>query len=97
MSDVRVELTDLIYDRYPGLLSKGPMYPPYADDIADAILERWDLTSKAVVTAEELGKMVKIIGPVQIDIYSAAVVGKRMLDQLDAAGLVIVRREEVER
>lgn len=61
-------------------------------EVADAILARFDVVEKPVVTAGELGRMAKRAvldsrGRPESDCDA----GHRMLDQLDAAGLKLVR------
>ena len=59
-------------------------------EIADAILARFDVTPKPAIGALDLGLMVAAV--VQADDgFSYLQAGRRMLDQLDAAGLKIVR------
>ncbi len=84
MSDVRDELLRCLQDK--GWIS--------AATIAALILERFDVTAKPVVTAEELGRMVHMA------VRNSCLHeenGRKLLDQLEAAGLVIVRRDEVQR
>lgn len=87
MSDVRDELVKW-FTRDIAHTGKSP------SEVADAILARWDLTEKPVVTDKQLGeyamKSVK---------WSAAEtdVGERFRTYLDEAGLMIVRTEDGER
>lgn len=66
-----------------------------ANELADAILERFDVIPKPVVSESKLGFMVK--QAYQDPAWNMDYVGSRMLDQLDAANLMIVRSDEVER
>ena len=68
-------------------------------EVADAILARFDVTEKPVVTDAELGQMVaKVHGEnsfYHVDI--ATKVGERLRNQLERAGLAIVRSGEAVR
>ena len=64
-------------------------------EVADAILARWDLTEKPVVTAEELGRM---MFAAYLGMHSTAEDnGMQLLGQLERAGLTIVRSGEAAR
>lgn len=69
------------------------------NQIVDAILARFDVTEKPVVTDAELGQMVvKVHGEnsfYHVDI--ATKVGERLRNQLERAGLAIVRSGEAAR
>jgi hypothetical protein len=58
---------------------------------ADAILERFDVTPKPVVTEQELGLWCEVSFVGEVD---RASVGKKFLGELKRAGLVIVRLDE---
>ncbi len=66
-------------------------------DFADAILARWDLTEKPVVTAEELGRMARNASHkgslVRVESRND-MIGLHLLAQLREAGLRIVRAED---
>ena len=88
MSDVREELIRTL---------KSLDYLESDELFADAILARWDLMPKPVVTTEKLGQMVAGAAHSSNSFYHVDVatkVGNRMLDQLDAAGLRLVRVED---
>lgn len=69
-----------------------------ARTIIEVILERFDVIPKPVVTELQLGRMVAKAGCTQNHGDGTNVnAGQRMLEQLDAAGLMIVRRDEVRR
>lgn len=89
MSDVREELAKLI----SGAVDPTPS--PVGWCKADAILERFDVTEKPVVTAEELGAMVSKAAGGHTGF--AVTVGQKMVDQLTEAGLTIVRSGEAAR
>lgn len=61
-------------------------------EVADAILARWDLTEKPVVTAEELGKMLAEAHCGGVGYYAEQ--GASLREALEAKGLTIVRRAE---
>ena len=90
MSDVRQQLRVVIQDiaeqRHAALEATS------STDFADAILERFDVTPKPAVTDSDLGRMVQRAYSVYVETY--AEIGKRMLDQLDAAGLKIVKADD---
>lgn len=92
MSDVREELADVMQRAYTDATNGSPFSGAIKYPIADAILARFDVTEKPVVTAEVLGAMVNeaalCCGP-GVD----AVAGQRLLNRLQVAGLVIVRAE----
>lgn len=96
MSDVRERLINALGDMRAHVLAQRSSI-----ELADAILARFDVTEKPVVTADELGRMV--IGAYQgpgfyrtmIPAYSARFAGQRMFDQLAQHGLAIVRANEV--
>ena len=70
--------------------------------VADTILERFDVTPKPVVTPEELGRMVvmawhgnrnpETVLPVDQEVRR--LLGNRLIDELDAAGLRLERCDE---
>ena len=94
MSDVRERLINALGDMRAHVLAQRSSI-----ELADAILARFDVTEKPVVTADELGRMV--IGAYQgptfdmtmIPAYSARSAGQRMFDQLAQHGLAIVRAD----
>ena len=95
MSDVRQQLRVVIQDiaeqRHAALEATS------STDFADAILERFDVTPKPVVTAEELGRMAMSAvyeNPPRPRERHAEQVGRGMLHQLDAAGLRIVKADD---
>ena len=64
-------------------------------EVADAILARFDVTEKPVVTAEELGRM---MFAAYLGMHSTAEDnGMQLLGQLERAGLMIVRSGEAAR
>ena len=64
-------------------------------EVADAILARFDVAEKPVVTAEELGRM---MFAAYLGMHSTAEDnGMQLLGQLERAGLTIVRSGEAER
>jgi hypothetical protein len=84
MSDVRGQLAEML-NALSTVDAGGGWY------IADAILERFDVTPKPVVSAEELGEMIVQAvkegnGP---KVYAAKLLGK-----LSDAGLKIVRVDD---
>lgn len=87
MSDVRDALINVLR------IERNSAWVATNTVLADAILERFDVVEKPVVTDRELGQMVaKIHGDNSFyHANVAAKVGKRMRDQLEAAGLKIVR------
>ena len=90
MSDVRQQLRVVIQDiaeqRHAALEATS------STDFADAILERFDVTPKPAVTAHEMGRMVRAaVGFSSMD-YERY--GSKLLDQLDAAGLRIVKADD---
>lgn len=86
MSDVREQLMTEVGK------AEGTLYARQRQRIADAILARWDLVPKPVVTPEQVGRMVKsTMGFESLD-YEYR--GQRMLDELEAAGLQIVKVEQ---
>lgn len=85
MSEVREQLIQAIDRKRPAL------FLTTKEDVVDAILERFEVTAKPVVTVEELGRMVErawLVG----DGFEGR--GAQMLNLLEAAGLTIVRIEE---
>ena len=91
MSDVREELADVMQRAYTDATNGLPFSGAIKYPVADAILARFEVTPKPVVTAEELGQMVaearKEGRPFAAD------QGKAMFRQLEAAGLMIVRTD----
>lgn len=87
MSDVREQLINLMG------LSRS--YQTTNGELADLILERFDVTPKPVVSVADMDRMVRYAADAPN--LPAGYGGKRMLEQLDAAGLMIVRRDEVRR
>ena len=66
-----------------------------SSDFADAILARFEVTEKPVVTAEELGRM---MFAAYLGMHSTAEDnGMQLLGQLERAGLTIVRSGEAAR
>lgn len=96
MSDVRAELLKVIEPNYANARAW--------DGLADAILERFEVTPKPVVTARSLGELMhKALersdvrpGWAGVDVQGLNFdsVAVKVLDQLDAAGLKIVRVED---
>ena len=88
MSDVREQLTE-IWSNWVDQ-ETGPQW------LADAILERFDVVEKPVVTDEALGGIVQGLG-LGIDGWQyqrfQPEVGRRLLKALEAAGLRIVKVE----
>lgn len=95
MSEVREQPIDLIGVQFDG--------PGRSDLAADAILARFEVVPKPVVTARSLGGLIyKALERADvrpgwdrvIDGLNYDSVGVKMRDQLEAAGLTIVRIEE---
>ena len=84
MSDVREQLIETL---------KAMDYLLPDQQVADAILARFEVTPKPVVTAEELGQMMARVIAFGRDAPRFDEAGHRMLDQLERAGLTIVRIE----
>ena len=98
MSDVRAELAGVIRQGYRAC-SGNQMSLLEREQLADAILARFAVTPKPVVSDEDLGKMVHYA-------YSRSVVGDQgsfglrgrcLQKRLTEAGLIIVRTEEARR
>lgn len=89
MSDVREQLVACVdaagAKAYP-LNQRGA-----ATEVADAIMERFEVTPKPVVTDFDLGVMV---GKAYVDMADYARAGASMREKLEAKGLKIVRVEE---
>ena len=85
MSDVRAQLTRLLLDE--GVSTYDP--------VADAILERFDVIPKPVVTDEALGRLIRTaLGASWYENVARNVsVGADVREELLAAGLAIVRIE----
>jgi hypothetical protein len=87
MSDVREQLFEAINN-----VNSEWAYPSTIQRTVAAILERFDVTPKPVISDDDLGSMVsKAAGGHS---GSSIAVGRKMLDQLDAACLKIVRVDE---
>ena len=89
MSDVREQIVDAIYRVDVYVSRKG------ADAVADAILEKWDLTPKPeppVISDVDLGKLVFVAS----GWTENASRGIEMRHQLARQGLEIVRKAETE-
>lgn len=87
MSDSREQLGDLIHRM------RSVNYS--VDDVAESILERFEVTPKLAVTPNDLGAMAKIAvldyrGRSQSDCDA----GFRLLEAMNEAGLKIVRVDE---
>lgn len=92
MNDVRDELSSVIERAIDVHVTA---HEPWGDCLADAILARFEVTPKPVVTVEQLGDLVS-------DAYGNSNLldrhrGERMLEFLAEAGLTIVRTEDGER
>lgn len=85
MSDVRAELRRA-FER--GGWTTG------TDELVDIVLARFDVVEKPVVTAEQMGRMVNYAANGVASSADADWKGRRMLEELEAAGLTIVRIEE---
>jgi hypothetical protein len=85
VSDVREELGRVCLDTGYTVQNESA-----AKALVDAILERFDVTPKPVVTLEELGAMVSksALGDGEL------MMARRMIDLLFMAGLKIVRVDE---
>ena len=89
-NEVRARLEHVIQTEYEAYHGK-PMPTVEREQMASAILARFDLVEKPVVTADALGLMVsKAAGG---HVGWSITVGRKMLDQ-PSAGLTIVRVEE---
>ena len=91
MTDVRQQLRTVIQD--VAARRHEAMEAASSTDFADAILERFEVTPKPVVTVECLGVMAAIA---HNESPSHTRAGQRMLAQLAKAGLKIVRVEDDE-
>ena len=87
MSDVR--------ERLINLMGLSRSYQTTNGELADLILERFEVTPKPVVSVADMDRMVRYAA--DNPNLPAGYGGRRMLDQLDAAGLMIVRIEEQQR
>jgi len=85
MTDVREQLMDALE------ATKFIQTVAVSAGLADAILERFEVTPKPVVTVECLGVMAAIA---HNESPSHTRAGQRMLDQFAKAGLKIVRVDE---
>lgn len=82
MSDVRDQLIKTL---------RGLDYLLPDQQVADAILARFEVTPRPVVTAEQMGRIMR-----SACLYSVVTDGGQYaLDELAKRGLTIVRREEV--
>lgn len=95
MSDVREQLINALGDMRAHVLAQRSSI-----ELADAILARFEVTEKPVVTAEELGRMAKwsahdgsLVGLSDRD----RTIGVGLASRLAAVGLTIVRSGETER
>ena len=84
MSDYRHELRDLIEDNW----NMGTIVT------TDAILERFDVTPKPVVSDEDLGRWVTLANGTQSHYGRIEHVGQRMFSELESHGLKIVRVDD---
>ena len=95
MSDVREQMFDVIQARFKR--EGWSFMPEAATASADAILERFDVVEKPVVTDEALGGIVQGLG-LGIDGWQyqrfQPEVGRRLSKALEAAGLRIVKAEQ---
>lgn len=82
MSDVRAQLVRTMGPRLPETWDSGVL--------ADAILARFDVVEKPVVTDEELGQFVRTAS----EFLTNSGAGGRLRTYLAEAGLTIVRIEE---
>jgi hypothetical protein len=87
MSDVRIRLERAIAQDW-GV----PFDNEQVISLADAILERFEVTPKPVVTNRGLGTLVQI--SCKDETFTTDHIGERMLEQLRASGLKIVRVDD---
>ena len=96
MSDVRRELLDAICESYKEVYER-PIFPPYAENLADAILGRIDVTPKQAISDYDLGTLMQEI-EIGIDGLQYTKfrgdIGGRLRVALEEPGLKIVRVDE---
>ena len=89
MSDVREQIAQQLETAAAAYVA-----PVRSTVLADAILERFDVTPKPVVTPEELGRIVAQAWYSTDNAATRGDIGKAVLLELAEAGLQIVRVDE---